>query len=169
MKPWFLWGALSALFLTARADVPTVRREVARIERALPLLPQQTSHRTDLSSEGAIVTVCGAARSPRKIRAQIFGEEGRTTDTLYLQHGAPIFRFSVEERYNQPMTLASGGKVISRVERRYYFQNARLLEMRTGARKTPLSAASKRGIEVETQRLVRSYLAGEDGTSKAAR
>jgi hypothetical protein len=167
-----LWIALGALTLTARADVPSVRREVAQIDRALPSLARQTSDRTDLSTEGARITIYGAKKSPRKIRAEIFGESGRKTETIYLSAGTPLFRFSVEERYLVPLPQKPIGKVVSRVETRFYFQNGRLFEMRVGATKSRLSAASKARIEAQTREDVRQYLsqeAGEDGAGGAAR
>lgn len=169
MTTRFLWVTLGPLTLTARADVPAVRREVAQIERALPSLSKRTRDRFDLSTEGARITIYGAFRSPRKIRAEIFGEGGRKTEAIYLRSGAPIFRSSVEERYERPMTDKLDVNLASRIETRFYFQNGRLFEMRTGTTKSPLSAASKRRIEAQTREIVRQYLAGEDGTGRAAR
>lgn len=141
----------------ARADVKTVRREVARIDaRKLAL---KTSERTDLSTEGAQISVyCDTQKTPHKIVARIYGESGQLKETIYLQQNQLLFVFSVEERYQSPLGTTSPVKVASRTETRLYFDKGRLTEKRMGKKQLSLTATQKRTIEKQTRDSIRTYL-----------
>lgn len=146
----------------ARADVAAVRREVARIN-ALKLSTKSTD-RADFSSEDAQILVGRDAKgSPRKIVAHILGETGRRADTMYLQNGKPLFRFSVEDRYAEPIGVSSRVKVFSHLETRLYFDSGRLIQKRVGKKIVTLTRAQKQKIEFQTFEDVKGYLSEDEG------
>jgi len=149
-----------AFWRVARADVASVRREVARID-ALKL-STKSSDRTDLSTKGAQVLIGRASKgTPRKIVAHIYGETGRHDDTMYLQGGKPLFVFSVEDRYARPIGVSSHVKVVSHIETPLYFGNARLIQERIGKKVVLLTPFQKSKVEQETLKSIQSYL-GKD-------
>ena len=152
---------LLLLCSVALADVASVRREVGRIN-ALKL-STQTRDRTDLSTEGAQILVGRDAKGAvRKIVAHIFGETGRQDETIYLQNGKPLFVFSVEQRYDQPIGVSSRVKVVSRVETRLYFSNGKLISKRVGSKATKVTRTQKAQIESQTFALLRDYLSSDE-------
>lgn len=164
MKTFLQVALLGVLASSAQADVAAVRREVARVD-ALKL-SVQTQTRTDLSTEGARISVRRDAKgAPRKIDADITGEGGRKHETIYLQNGAPLFVYSVEERYDKPMYLPDF-KVVSRIETRLYFEKGRLIQKRVGKKILELSRAQARQLQRETVDEVRDFLKpGNDESS----
>ena len=151
---------VGAMSVPARADVSSVQRAVHKIDAAK--MPVTTTSRSDLSAEGAEITVYGNPKAPRKITARVFGCSFQTHERLYFQDGLPLFFFSVEEFYDGP--LSPPVRVAHRVETRLYFEHGHVMQQRIGRRVVALNAAQKVALEREVSGLAGLY--GMDGADK---
>ncbi|BCM90365.1 hypothetical protein IAD21_02217 [Abditibacteriota bacterium] len=130
-----------------RADVASVRREVARID-AMKLTTESRQSDGLVTHWTFIDVFRDSNRMPRKISTTCFIGEVVTHETIYLQGGTPLFVLSNESTITGTL----------RTQTRLYFDKGRLIEKRVGKKSLPLSAAQKRNIETNTQKRIRTYL-----------
>ncbi len=165
MKFSFLVPVL-LLCAVARADVASVRRQVAHIDAMK--LSQKTYDRSDLSSEGAQISMWRDGKGiTHKIVGHIYGETGREHDTIYLNNDLPVFMLIVKEHYKGPISPTV--KVGSRTEMRLYFEKGQLFQMRDGNKIVTMTAAQKREWSEGMRGIVKSHLAYGEQTHEGKR
>ncbi|BCM90364.1 hypothetical protein IAD21_02216 [Abditibacteriota bacterium] len=138
------------------ADVTSVRGKVTHINAMK--LASKTYNRTDLSSEGAQISIWRDAKGvPRKIAGHIYGEMGREHDTIYLENGLPVFLLTIKERYDGPLSVSV--KVKERTEMRLYFEKGNVFQRRDGNKVVSMSAAQKQEGNKLVRDMIKVYLA----------
>jgi len=103
--------------------IAAIRSRFATVQRKLARYAVVDRELAGFSAEGG--TVRGYFDGPRlmKLEARHFGETGRATEEYFFDGAEPVFVYHVSERYDRPLS----GRVVRRVETRYYLDHGRLV------------------------------------------
>ncbi len=109
-------------FVQAQADTAKQRKLYAEINDELGSYKQET---TEFDEEHAHIALSGWSNAGelRKIVATVSNEHGTGSEEYYLQDGRALFVYSVYTTEN-----INTGKVVARVENRYYFDGDRMIK-----------------------------------------
>jgi len=75
------------------------------------------------SAEGGELVAYFHGPSVMKMVANFFGETGRSLEEYYFWNGQLIFELQTENRYDKPLS----GKVVSKIEKRFYFKEDKMI------------------------------------------
>ena len=117
------------------AAIARIRAEFAAIEREAPTYRQTTHELHGFSLEGGELTGFYRGRELRKLHAHLYGETWQGTEEYYFADGRLIFIHTVQERYEMP--FAENGRVLWKIEHRFYFDEGRLIRRIRGVRPAP--------------------------------
>jgi len=108
--------------LLAQVDTAHHRKVYAEINRKADAMDQVELEFTEENTE---VTVTGWSQQDelRKISVLLLGDHGRAVEEYYLEDGKPLFIHTVTTTEE-----LDGGKVVARVENRYYFEGDRMIQ-----------------------------------------
>lgn len=110
---------------TPQADpVETIRQHYANINKNVPLYRRVKKNLSGFSGEGGELVAYFHGPSVMKMVATFFGETGKAVEEYYFWNGQLIFVFSIESRYDRPLS----GKVVKKAENRYYFKDDKLIK-----------------------------------------
>ena len=156
-------GSATALQRTAADSVAIGRiREVFQaVERHASEYVKIEREVEGFSVDGAKLIAYFEGDTLRKIHVDHGGESGRAFEDDYFSQGKLVFVFLVIEQYAMSMS----GKVQSRTEHRYYFENSRLFRhVRTPARHSAVDGPdpTAKGL----LRAARTYVACANATAE---
>jgi hypothetical protein len=104
--------------------IETIRQHYASINKSVPLYRRVKKNLSGFSGEGGELIAYFHGPSVMKMVATFFGETGKAVEEYYFWNGKLIFVFSVDNRYNKPLT----GKVVKKTEGRLYFKDDKLIK-----------------------------------------
>lgn len=112
--------------IQAQADTASHRKVYAEINENVGSYKQV---KAELEEEHAQIALSGWSNAGelRKIVATVNGEHGTGIEEYYLQDGRPLFVYSVYTTENM-----NTGKVVARVEHRYYFKGDTMIKWLSG-------------------------------------
>jgi len=114
----------SALAYAQTTDpIETIRQHYAAINRSAPTYRKVKKDLSGFSAEGGQLLAYFHGPTVMKIAATYFGEMGKTSEDFYYWDGKLIFVLRSEATYDKPLS----GKVVKRVEDRFYFNNGKLI------------------------------------------
>jgi hypothetical protein len=117
------------------AAIARILAEFAAIEREAPTYRQTKHDVYNFSLEGGELTGFYRGRELRKLHAHLYGETWQGTEEYYFADGRLIFIHMVQERYEMP--FAENGRVLWKIEHRFYFDEGRLIRRIRGVRPAP--------------------------------
>ena len=131
MKQTLTIASLAALLIligaTAFAQpadpIETIRQHYAAINRKVPTYRKVKKELSGGSAEGGQLVAYFHGPSVMKIAATYFGETGKAFEDFYYWDGKLIFVLRTEATYDKPLS----GKVVKKVEERFYFDNDKLI------------------------------------------
>lgn len=110
---------------TPQADpIETIRQHYASINKSVPLYRRVKKNLSGFSGEGGEMVAYFHGPSVMKMVATFYGETGKAVEEYYFWNGKLIFIFSVDNRYDKPLS----GKVVKKTEGRFYFKDDKLIK-----------------------------------------
>jgi len=118
--------ALSGFGPIARAQtgdpIESIRQHYASINQNVNRYRRVKKNLSGFSAEGGELLAYFHGPSVMKMVATFFGESGRAVEEYYFWNGTLIFVFRTDNRYDKPF-----GKVVSKIENRFYFKDDKLI------------------------------------------
>jgi hypothetical protein len=103
--------------------IDAIRQHYASINQNVARYRRVKKDLSGYSAEGGELIAYFHGPSVMKMVATFFGETGRTVEEYYFWNGQLIFVFQTESRYDKPLS----GKVIRKIESRFYFKDDKLI------------------------------------------
>jgi len=119
--------------------IDTIRQHYANINKSVPLYRRVKKNLSGFSGEGGELVAYFHGPSVMKMVATFFGETGKAVEEYYFWNGKLIFVFSVDNRYDKPLS----GKVARKTEGRFYFKDDKLIKWLGGDGKEVASDSSE--------------------------
>ena len=167
MKPLLLALTLLVPVVARADDAALARARYAAVEQAASKATVVKRELQGYSLERGELTAYFQRGVPLKFIARHYGETGKTTDELYFWQGRLFFVLSTREIYDMPIGASSRpGKVSSRGQMRYYFNNGKLWRWNDEEGRTIERGAEFKAQEQEQLKFAREMLAGARGKSK---
>jgi len=103
--------------------VQSIRQQYASINQNAPRYRRVKKSLSGFSAEGGELVAYFHGPSVMKMVATFLGETGRSVEEYYFWNGQLIFVFRTENRYDKPLS----GKVVRKIENRFYFKDNKLI------------------------------------------
>lgn len=137
--------ALETKAQDTNALVFKIRGHYSQINQGLKRYRKVKKNAEGFSLEGGEMTAYFSGKQLMKISAVFYGETHRTNVDYYFNEGKLIFIFQSRGNYNQPMS----GKIVSREEDRFYFNEDKMIKWQDG--KTDKNLSEEEAKEMEKQ------------------
>jgi hypothetical protein len=103
--------------------IQTIRQHYTQINSNVRLYTKVKKELAGFSAEGGQLMAYSHGPTIMKMVATFYGEGGRSTEEYYYWDGKLIFVFRTESRYDKPLS----GKVVKKIENRFYFNDDKLI------------------------------------------
>ena len=127
-------GRMEGADASVEPKIKEIRQRYAELERDLKQCRQVKRDLPGESTEGGELIGYFKDSSLRKIAATFYGETGKALVEYYFWDGRLFFVLRAESRYTAPMS----GKVKSKTEERFYFDDEKLIQW-LDAKKKPVA------------------------------
>ena len=142
--------------------IETIRQHYANINKSVPLYRRVKKNLSGFSGEGGELVAYFHGPSVMKMVATFFGETGKAVEEYYFWNGKLIFVFSVDNRYDKPLS----GKVARKTEGRFYFKDDKLIKWLGGDGKEVASDSSEyTGKQIDYLKTARQLAEGANSKS----
>lgn len=120
-----------------------IRGHYSQINSGLKKYRKVKKDAVGFSLEGGEMTAYFSGKELKKISAVFYGEMHRTNVDYYFNEGKLIFIFQSRGNYNKPMS----GKIVSREEDRFYFNEDALVKWQSGKKDRGLDEEEAKEME----------------------
>jgi hypothetical protein len=105
--------------------IKQIRTEYAKINSIK--LDCKRQDLNDMSTEGGEIQKCYDEHGLRKAVLIFYGETGKSEVEYYFKNNNIIFSYAKEDKYNAPIYMKEGGKILSSSVSRFYFDDEKLI------------------------------------------
>jgi hypothetical protein len=153
----------AASFAQANDSIESIRQHYTNINQNVARYRRVKKNLAGFSAEGGELLAYFHGPTVMKMVATFFGESGRTVEEYYLWNGQLIFVLRTENHYDKPLS----GKVVRKIESRFYFKDDKLIRWLDENGKEVSSSSEEYGPK-QVDYLKMSKQFGDGAKSKAA-
>ncbi|BAF71772.1 hypothetical protein [Sulfurovum sp. NBC37-1] len=154
----FLFSFLSASPITSIDDIKEAYRDINSRQASLATAQKEIE---DISSEGAVARYFFESDdSIALIQLNIYGETGRVEEAYYFQNSTLFFVYSIDYRYNAPLTSGgyNPGKTQIRKNRYYFLRGTMVKWLDNTLRNIPKISFQFKNKSKDVVRFTKKYL-----------
>jgi hypothetical protein len=128
----FLWFGAHGSSAQDGSLIIAIRADVAQINGSLSTCTKTTKSVEGISLEGAEANYYSRGKELKKIAAKMYGETYNAAVELYYKDDMLTFAYHRLNRYDKQIGMPKPPKIVSSLERRFYFSNGELAKILLG-------------------------------------